>query len=241
MLRASLVYAFVALYVLVLGPAGLAWSVLSGKTGCLFTLARACLRAAGWMSGIRLRVRGNDRLVPGAAYLFLSNHECNFDGPILECATGLDCRAVVKKEMMRIPLLSAILNRVNFVPVDRSDPTKARASIDRAAQLLREGVPFFAFPEGTRSRDGRLATFKKGVFVMAIKSGVPVVPVSIRNSRAIQPPGRYGITPSLVEVVFHEPIPTSGMALEDREALLQSTREAIERGLREAAQPVVRL
>jgi 1-acyl-sn-glycerol-3-phosphate acyltransferase len=208
MVRATLVYGFVALFVLTVGPIGLAWSFLSGNTAGLFTLARTCIRAAGWLSGIRVKVHGKDRLSSGRAYLFL-----------------------VKKEIMRIPVLSAILRRVNFVPVDRSDPMKARASIDQAAQLLQAGNSFFAFPEGTRSRDGSLAGFKKGVFVMAIKAGVPVVPVSIRNSRDIQPPGRFGIRPGLVEVMFHEPVQTSHMRMEDRDTLLQSTRESIAKGL----------
>ena len=231
MVRATLVYGFVALFVLTVGPIGLAWSFLSGKTDGLFTLARTCIRTAGWMSGIRVKVHGRDHLSSGRAYLFLSNHQCNFDGPILVCATGVDCRAVVKKEMMRIPVLSAILRRVNFVPVDRSDPMKARASIDRAAQLLKAGNSFFAFPEGTRSRDGSLAEFKKGVFVMAIKAGIPVMPVSIRGSRTVQPPGRYGIRPGQVEVMFHEPIPTSHMRMEDRDTLLKLTRDSIAQGL----------
>ena len=231
MVRATLVYLFVGIYVAIAAPIGMIWALLSGKAGHLFSLARFCLRIAGWMSGIRLKVSGRERLLPEQTYLFLSNHQGNFDGPILFHATRRDLVAVVKMEMMRIPILSPVLRRAKFIPIDRADPIKARASIDRAARLLKEGHSFFAFPEGTRSRDGHLGVFKKGVFVMALKAGVPVMPVSIRNSRAIQPPGRYGIAPATVEVIFHDPIPTDHLQTEDRDKLLQLTRAAIAAGL----------
>ncbi len=227
MVRTTLVYAFVGLFISILGPIGLAWALLTGRTGILYDLSRTCIRIAGWMCGIRLQVRGRDGLVPGQTYLFLSNHQGNFDGPILFYATGRDLRAVIKKEMMKIPILSTIFRMVDFVPIDRFDPLRARASIDRATQLLSQGYSFFAFPEGTRSRDGRLGAFKKGVFVMAIKAGVPVVPVTIQNSRAIQPPGRFRITPGPVYIVFHTPIATGRMGLENRDQLLQQVRASI--------------
>jgi 1-acyl-sn-glycerol-3-phosphate acyltransferase len=115
--------------------------------------------------------------------------------------------------------------------VDRNDPIRAHASIDRAAELLRSGLSFFAFPEGTRSRNGELGEFKKGVFVMAIKAGVPIMPVTILNSRALQPPGTFGIRPGTVNLVFHAPIETRSLELGDRNALLQETRAAINLGL----------
>ena len=231
MFRAILVYLFVGVYVAIAAPIGLIWALLSGKANHLFTLARICVRLAGWMSGIRLRVFGGERLIPGKTYFFLSNHQGNFDGPILFHATGRNLCAVVKIEIMRIPVLAAVFRQADFVPIDRADPVQARTAIDRAAKLLKEGHSFFAFPEGTRSRDGHLGVFKKGVFVMALKGGVPVVPVSIRNSRAIQPPGRYTIIPATVEVIFHNPIPTEGLQMEDRNSLLQMTRAAIAKGM----------
>jgi 1-acyl-sn-glycerol-3-phosphate acyltransferase len=231
MFRATLVYLFVGIYVAIAAPVVIIWTLLSGKAAHLFSLARFCVRIAGWMSGIRLRVSGSERLLPEKTYLFLSNHQGNFDGPILFHATGRDLSAIIKIEMMRIPVLSSVFRNANFVPIDRADPIKARASIDRAAKLLKEGHSFFAFPEGTRSRDGNLGVFKKGVFVMALKAGVPVMPVTIRNSRAIQPPGRFGIAPATIEVIFHAPIPTDHLQTEDRDKLLQLTRAAIAAGL----------
>lgn len=231
MLRTTLTYIFIAIYVVALGPVGILWSFLSGNSDILFTLARFCIKVSGWLCGIRVDIQGKDRILPGRPYLFLSNHQGNVDGPVLVYATARNLRAVIKKEMMKIPMLSLVLRTVNYVPVDRSDPAQARASIDRATRLLREGLSFFAFPEGTRSRTGLLGEFKKGVFVMAIQAGVPVAPVTIRNSRDIQPPGRYAIKRGTIQLIFHEPIPTDGMKLEDRDELLRRTREAIARGL----------
>ncbi|MBZ5498275.1 MAG: 1-acyl-sn-glycerol-3-phosphate acyltransferase [Acidobacteriia bacterium] len=236
MLRATLIYIFVGLYVAMAAPIGLAWSFLSGSTDLLFTLAHFCIRVAGWLCNVRVVVRGRDLVRPRQAYLFLSNHQGNFDGPLLYYATGRNLRAVIKKEIMRIPVLSQVLRKVSFVPIDRTDPLNAHAGIDRAAQLLKGGHSFFAFPEGTRSRDGRLGVFKKGVFVMAIKAGVPVMPVSICNSRAIQPPGHYAIKPGTVELVFHPPIATEHMRLQDRDHLLQLTQAAIAQGLPNAVE-----
>jgi 1-acyl-sn-glycerol-3-phosphate acyltransferase len=231
MLRTTLIYFFVCVYILLTAPVGLLWAYLTGDKEILFTFAHFCMRAAGWMCRIRVLVQGKDRIQPDQPYFFLSNHQGNFDGPALFYSTGRNLRAVIKQEMMRIPLFSIVLRAASFVPVDRTDPVKARAGIDRAAELLTEGFSFFAFPEGTRSRTGQLGQFKKGVFVMAIKAGVPVVPVTIRNSRAILPPGRYAIKPGTIEVIFHSPIPTHEMTADDRERLLHLTQTAIASGL----------
>jgi 1-acyl-sn-glycerol-3-phosphate acyltransferase len=231
MLRTTLTYLFLALYIAAAAPVGLLWAWLSGDGDFLYTLAHFCIKAAGWISGIRVDVRGKENILPGHSYLFLSNHQGNVDGPLLCVTSGRNLRAVIKKEIMRIPVLSLVLRTVNYVPVDRSDPAKARASIDRAARLLKDGLSFFAFPEGTRSRTGSLGEFKKGVFVMAIQAGVPIIPVTICNSRDIQPPGRYAIVPGTIQLIFHRPIPTEGLQWEDREQLLRRTRDAIAGGL----------
>jgi len=182
---------------------------------------------AGWMCAIKITCHGKEKLLPNQTYVFLSNHQGNFDGPIIVHVTQRDLRALIKQEMMRLPVLSLVLKRLRFVPIDRREPKKARSGIDQGANLLKEGYSFFAFPEGTRSRDGRLGEFKKGVFIMALKAGTPVVPISIVDSNRIQPPGRYAISPGVVEVIFHDPIPTDKMTLDDRHRLVSMTREAI--------------
>ena len=170
-------------------------------------------------------------MVFGQNYVFLSNHQGNFDGPVLLHAIPRDLRALIKTELMRLPVLSPVLRQVQFIPIDRIDPVRARESIERGAELLKEGYSFMAFPEGTRSRDGRLGSFKKGVFIMALKAGTPIMPISILNSNRVQPPGAYAILPGTIDVIFHEPILTEEMSVEDRDRLVELTWAAIASGL----------
>jgi 1-acyl-sn-glycerol-3-phosphate acyltransferase len=227
MVRATLVYAFIGAYILLMAPVGLLWSWISGDSRILYCLGRFCIRAAGLMCGVKVIQQGREKIAPGATYVFLSNHQGNFDGPVLFHAIPRDWKALIKKEMMRLPVLSFVLKYVKFVPIERLNPKKAQASIDFGAKLLKEGCSFIAFPEGTRSREGRLGDFKKGVFIMAIKAQVPIIPVTIVGSAQIQPPGKYSIRPGCVKVIFHDPIVTEGMQLEDRHRLVQLTRDAI--------------
>jgi 1-acyl-sn-glycerol-3-phosphate acyltransferase len=193
----------------------------------IYVLARFSIRTAGWIAGVKVRVLGREKILPGKTYVFLSNHLGNFDGPVLCHVIPRDLKALVKKEMMRIPIFSLVLKQVQFVPIERLNPKKAQEGIDLGASRLREGKSFFAFPEGTRSRNGSLGEFKKGVFIMAIKAQASVVPVTILGSNKIQPPGQYRIRPGIIQVIFHDAISTEGMDLEDRNRLVQLTRDAI--------------
>ena len=227
MIRGTLVYLFMGLYILVFAPFALLWTAVSGNSGLLYRLARFCIRASGVIGGVRVTIRGREKIVPGVTYVFLSNHQGNVDGPLLCHAIPRDLAALIKKEMMHLPVLSLVLRQVQFIPIERTNPKKAQEGIELGAKRLREGKSFFAFPEGTRSRDGRLGEFKKGVFIMAIKAQAPVIPVTILNSAKINPPGSYGIRPGHIEVIFHDVIRTEGMTLDDRNRLVQLTREAI--------------
>jgi 1-acyl-sn-glycerol-3-phosphate acyltransferase len=231
MIRATFTYIFLSLYILLLAPPAVLWALLAGKDALLYRLSRFCIRISGWICGIRVIVEGREKIVPGVTYVFLSNHQGNFDGPVLVHCIPRDLKALIKMEMMRLPVLSLVLKQVRFVPIERTNPKKAREGIEQGARLLAEGKSFFAFPEGTRSRDGKMGEFKKGVFIMAIKAQVPIMPVTISGSAKIQPPGSYSVRPGSIKVIFHDPIPTAGMGIEDRNHLVQLTRTAIASGL----------
>jgi 1-acyl-sn-glycerol-3-phosphate acyltransferase len=229
--RATLVYVYVGLFILVMSPPAIAWTLVSGSTSFIYRAAHFCIRTAGWLCGVRVRLEGREKIRPGQNYLFVSNHQGNFDGPVLFHAIPRDFRALIKKEMMQIPILSVLLKRVGFVPIDRSNPASVKTTIESAVRLLKEGHSLVAFPEGTRSRDGQLGSFKKGAFMIALKAGTPIMPISIINSRTVQPPGAYGIQPGVIEVIFHDPISTDEPQLRNSGELVEFTRSAIASGL----------
>jgi 1-acyl-sn-glycerol-3-phosphate acyltransferase len=231
MIRATLLYVFMSLFVLLLAPPALVWTLVSRDTRLIYTLGRFCIRGSGMIGGIRVAIEGGEKIVPGKTYLFLSNHQGNIDGPVLFHAIPRNLKALIKMEMMRLPVLSLVLKQAQFVPIERTSPMQARASIETAAALLAEGNSFLAFPEGTRSRDGRLGAFKKGAFIMAIRARKPVMPVTIVGSAAIQSPGSYRVKPGRIRVIFHDPISTEDMRFEDRDRLIERTRKAIASGL----------
>jgi len=240
MILAAFIYALVGGYILVLAPVGLTWGWLTGDSRLLYRFAHFIIRVAGWLCRIKVRVDGREKLAPSQNYLFVSNHQGNFDGPVLLYGLQRDIRIVAKIEMMRIPVFARVMRHVKCVAIDRSDPHAARASIDEAAQLLAQGYPFVTFPEGTRSRDGHLRPFKKGAFVMAIKAQVPVAPITLLNTRSLQAPGEFAIHPGTVELIIHDPIPTAGMTLDDRDRLSAATFDAIASAMPEVddARPV---
>jgi 1-acyl-sn-glycerol-3-phosphate acyltransferase len=232
MIRATLTYLFVGIFILLLAPPAMLWTFVSGDEALLYKLARFCIRIAGWICGIRITIQGREKIAPGTTYVFLSNHQGNLDGPVLVHSIPRDLKALIKIEMMRLPVLSLVLKQLHYVPIERTNPKKAHTGIDLGAKMLTEGKSFFAFPEGTRSRDGNLGEFKKGVFIMAIKAQAPIMPVTIIGSAQIQPPGSYAVKPGNIKVIFHDAVPTAAMGLEDRNRLVQLTRDAIESDLR---------
>jgi 1-acyl-sn-glycerol-3-phosphate acyltransferase len=227
MIRATLVYLFMGLYILLLAPFSMLWVLLSGNGTLIYHLARFCIRVAGLMCSVHVIIRGKEKIKPGITYVFVSNHQGNFDAPVLVHAIPRDWSALIKKEMMHLPVLSLVLRQVQFVPIERLNPKNSHRGIERGALLLSKGKSFLAFPEGTRSRDGRLGEFKKGAFVMAIKSQTPIIPITILNSAKVQPPGAYAIRSGCIDVIFHDPIETRGLTLDDRVALVHKTRAVI--------------
>jgi 1-acyl-sn-glycerol-3-phosphate acyltransferase len=232
MIRATLTYLFLGLYILLLAPPAMLWVFITGNEALIYRLARFCIRVSGWICRIRVTIQGLDKIAPGVTYIFLSNHQGNFDGPVLVHSIPRDPKALIKMEMMRLPILSLVLKQVRFVPIERTNAKKAHEGIEKGVGLLAEGKSFFAFPEGTRSRDGNLGEFKKGVFIMAIKAQVAIMPVTILGSAKIQPPGSYAVHPGNIKVIFHDAISTAGMEIEDRNQLVQLTRDAIASDLR---------
>jgi 1-acyl-sn-glycerol-3-phosphate acyltransferase len=139
-------------------------------------------------------------------------------------------RVIVKRFVFRIPVLGLGMRFSGYVPVDKTGAGAGRRSIARAAQLMKEkGFSFLIYPEGQRSWDGKLQPFRRGGFFLALDTGAPIVPVSIRGTYELMPRGKWLIRKGPVRIVFHAPIPVSGYTPEAIPEIMERVRIAVER------------
>ncbi|MCL6481782.1 MAG: 1-acyl-sn-glycerol-3-phosphate acyltransferase [Firmicutes bacterium] len=236
MLRTFLVGIFLLLYLLCVAPWFLIYAAITAHIEPLYRVGVFGARLALRLAGVQIHVEGREH-VPAQPCVFLANHASNADPPAVVAAIPKRVALMAKKELFRIPIFGRALLTGGFVPVDRSDPEAARRSVEHAIARVREGLSFLVFPEGTRSRDGRLQPFKKGAFVIAIAAGVPVVPISVAGSQCVMPKGAVAIRPGTIRVRFHPAIPTTGMTLDDRNQLSREVHRVIASGLPKEQQP----
>ena len=199
------------------------WGILWG---------RSCLRLAG----LKLKVTGSENLTVDGPAIYVSNHQSNFDIPLLYAGLPIQFRWMAKQELFRIPLFGAAMKRSGYIPIDRSNRKKAMRSLTTAARRIRDGVSVIVFPEGTRSVDGTLQPFKKGALLLAAKAGVPVIPMAIHGSHQVQPKGSLRITPTPLQLVIMPPIATAGLKMTHIDKLAEQVHDQIARCLKSDAQ-----
>jgi 1-acyl-sn-glycerol-3-phosphate acyltransferase len=183
----------------------------------------------GGVRAVRLCAEGIDWSRP---YVVVANHESQIDIPLLFAFLPMPIRFLAKRSLFFIPVFGWCLWGARFIPVDRASSRKARQSIDLAAKKIRRGPSLVVFPEGTRTPDGELQAFKSGAFVMALRAGVPVLPVAICGSYGIVPKHSLGVRPGTVHVVIGAPIPVDGFGPGDKEKLKLVVRERVAEMLR---------
>ena len=195
--------------------------------------ARQWCRMIAVTAGARVRVYGAHHIRPGASYVFLSTHQSLMDIPAMLGYLLAQLRIAAKKSLFRIPFMGWHLTRAGHIPIDRSSTQNAVASMQRAADYLTDGVCAFVFPEGTRSRDGRLHRFKKGGFKLAMQARVPIIPVTIIGSRQVLPPDEIIFRPGPIDMYVDAPIYTAGLADDDLEPLMQTVYDAMAKRFKE--------
>lgn len=179
------------------------------------------------VSGLRPEVRFTAPLDPHGSYVFMVNHQSLFDIPVMLATLPTPTRFMAKRELFRIPIFGWALAAGGFIPVERGARAAARESFQVAVERLRQGGSILVFPEETRSRDGRLLPFKRGGFLLALKAGVPVVPVGIRGTLAARSRASFVIRPGRVEVAYGEPMAVAELQTGDRAAVMARVRERI--------------
>src|SRR5687768_1603434 len=232
--RSLIAYVVILSYIAVAAPLALFFGVVLRWRSGMWALGHAGAKLALALAGIRYRVSGGEN-VPNTAVVFCSNHESNVDPPVLFQALHPQLHVLYKAELHKFPIMGTVFDVGGFVPIDRSDRDKAVASIAKGAESLRAGNSFLIFPEGTRSRTGHLLPFKKGGFIMAIQAQVPIVPVAVQGGRAAMRKGSAVVRPVRVSVRIGAPIPTAGLTLDDRDALIDTVRQHVEALLKEGS------
>jgi 1-acyl-sn-glycerol-3-phosphate acyltransferase len=181
-----------------------------------------------WMTGAKIKVEGVENIPPGPV-LLLANHQSFFDITSLLWAFPRALRMVAKKELFSVPFFGWGITIYGFIPIDRSNHIKAVASLDEAARRIRNGIPVLLFPEGTRSRDGKLQAFKKGSFELALKAGVPIVPVLLTGTIDVHHKDhflRIGVGKK-IRVYFEKPISLDGFQKANRDQLMLQVHEVM--------------
>jgi 1-acyl-sn-glycerol-3-phosphate acyltransferase len=231
MLRAYLlVYPFLAVYVALGAVLFVPLTWLTRDIRPIYWVARTGVRLALWLSSVRVTQLDARYATEYPTAVFVCNHVSNIDPPALFLVLPR-IAVILKRELRRIPLLGYVMELGGFIYVDREARDSRREALEKAVATLRGGISLLIFPEGTRSRDGRLLPFRPGPFTMAIEAGVPVVPVTIHGTRELMPKGRAGIQPGRITIRFHPPVPTAALGASDRAALMAEVRHTMQEAL----------
>lgn len=189
---------------------------------------RAWARILLWVAGVEVVLENAEVIDPGVPQILVANHVSWFDVLALAAHIPGRYRFVAKKELAHVPFFGPAWRACGHISIDRQDRKKAIQSLELARERLEEDRPtVIMFPEGTRSETGELQRFKKGAFVLAIQTGVDVVPAAVEGSRAVMRKRSWKIRKGTVRVRFGEPISVRGMEMGDRDALTRQARGAV--------------
>jgi len=180
-----------------------------------------------WLAGADLRVEGSPDATAGGPAIYVMNHQSTLDIPAAFTVLPVDLRFIAKHTLRKVPFLGWYMSWTGMVFVDRSNSTQAVGCLNAAADRVRGGISLLAYPEGTRSRDGRILPFKKGPFVLALQAGVPIVPIAIEGSMRCMPAHLRPFRPGVVRMAIGKPILTAGMGMDGRDRLVEQAREAV--------------
>ncbi|HEY6129569.1 MAG TPA: lysophospholipid acyltransferase family protein [Candidatus Acidoferrum sp.] len=237
MLRTIFIAIVLSLYSILVGIPLLIYTVISKSPDALYWAGVRGIVFFIRMVGVRIRVAGTERIPPGTC-LFVANHTSTVDAPAVVGAIPRRIAILLKKSLFGYPIAGQAFRLAHFIPVDRSKHDSAIASLEKATEAIRGGQSFLIYPEGTRSPDGRLQEFKKGAVVMAIKAGVPIVPMACSGAHRVMQKRSLKIAPGEILVEFLEPIDASKYTFEEREKLNETVHHAMAAGLPPDQRPI---
>jgi len=211
----------------ILSLVGIAVSWIPPRGSWMVAIMRIWSNGLLAASMVRVEATYDPGLEPGRSYIFLANHQSLYDIPVLLATCPGLLRMMAKRGLFQIPILGWGLWAGGFIPVDRADRSTARQTFAAAAERLRAGTSIALFPEGTRAPTDALLPFQRGGFLLALKSGLPIVPVGIRGTRAIRSRGGLRIHPGTAVVSYGAPIQAAGYGLRRKRELIDEVRRQV--------------
>ena len=236
MLRTAFVAIFLSLYILIVGPPLLVYTLITKDPDPIYWAGVKGVMFFVRAVGVGVRVKGAER-IPKDVCLFVANHTSSADAPAIVGAIPRRVAILLKESLMKWPIVGAAFRSAHFVPVNRAARDSAIASVEKATEAMKAGQSFLIYPEGTRSPDGRLQEFKKGAVVMAVKAGVPIVPMVCSGAHRIMEKRSLVIRPGEIVVEFLEPIDASKYSFEERDELNTAVHDAMAAALPEDQRP----
>jgi 1-acyl-sn-glycerol-3-phosphate acyltransferase len=228
----------IILATIIMGSISLLTSLFESDGRIQHQISRVWSRMLLTVSGVKMQVEGLEKIDPTATYVFVANHRSFMDIPVLLAYLPLQFRFLAKKGLFLIPFLGTHLRRAGHLPVVKDNPRASLKSMTDATRILREpGMSVMLFPEGGRSKDGLLQEFVEGAAYIAVKAGVPVIPIAMTGTREVLPMGSLQIMSGIVTLRIGDPIPTANMTMKNRTTLTQMMHDRVEDLLRSASQP----
>ncbi len=195
-------------------------------------VARLWAKVIVRVSGVKVKIEGLEHVRGEGPYLFMSNHQGAYDIFALEGHLPFHFKWLAKRELFSIPVLGWAMAAAGYISIDREGTRKTVEAMNEAARKIREGMSVVIFPEGSRSPDGSIQPFKKGGFTLAIKSKVPIIPVSIIGSREIMPKGKLTAGSGEIRIRIGHSIETQNYSLKDRKVLMEKVRQTISKNFK---------
>lgn len=193
----------------------------------VYKVSSSWARSLVKMTGSKITVTGQENIPESGAVVFVGNHQGNFDIPIMLGFINKPKAFISKIEVKKLPLVSTWMKYMNCVFIDRKDIRQSVDAINKGVNYIKKGYSFVIFPEGTRSKGNQIGDFKAGSFKLALKAGVPIIPVTIKGSYKIMEQNGFMIKPASVEVIISHPVQTSNISKDEAKNLDETIKHII--------------
>jgi 1-acyl-sn-glycerol-3-phosphate acyltransferase len=227
MIRSIFIIAWIILITFIMSLAAICAAFFSRNGNGPHKIGRWWAKSILGASGIKVKVKGIENLDLEKPCVFMCNHQSNFDIFVLFSALPAQFRWIAKAELFKIPLFGRAMRGAGYISIERKDRRKAIQSLREAADKIRSGVSVMIFPEGTRSLDGNIGEFKKGVFFLAHDAGVQIIPVVLNGTWSIMSKDSLAIRPGNVTLSILPPVNVTDYSKTDKSRLIEDVREKI--------------